>query len=137
MKRYFWIFGLIIIFVSCQNKDKEFKDHYIEGLKKLEISDFKGALVEFETCIKLKPENPESYYYRGSIKSNLKDSQGAIADFTKAIELNPNYADAYWNRGLEYDFLGKKDEKCKDFHQAYDLGKTNIENRMKECRDYR
>ncbi len=137
MKKFLCFFGLFLILISCQNKEKEFKNHYIEGLKQLDMSNFKAALVEFEACIMIKPENPESYYYRGAIKSNLKDSKGAIADFTKAIELNPNYADAYWNRGLEYDFLGKKQEKCHDFHKAFDLGKTNIENRMKECQNYR
>ncbi len=136
MKKYFWFFGLLLFLVSCQDKEKEFKKHYVEGLKMLDQSKNKEALVEFEACIKLNPEHYESFYYRGAIKSNLKDSKGAIADFTKAIELNPDYADAYWNRGLQYDFLGKKKEKCHDFHKAFDLGKTNIENRMKECTDY-
>ena len=136
MKKILMLLGIIVLFVSCQNKGKEFKTHYTEGLKFLDASNYQKALVEFNECIKLKPEHPESYYYRGATKSNLKDTKGALEDYSKAIELNPKYADAYYNRGLLYDFLAKKEEKCRDFHKAYDLGKTNIEIRLKECTEF-
>lgn len=135
MKRIFFSLIIISLFATaCQNKEELFKEHYKKGLIALDVSNLELALQHFDECIALKPNHPESYYYRGAILFSKKEYNEAIDSYTKAIDLNPNYTEAYYNRGLTYNVLNRLDEKCEDFFKAYELGKTNLEIRLKECR---
>ncbi|MDD2411885.1 MAG: tetratricopeptide repeat protein [Bacteroidales bacterium] len=131
------LFSLVVLSLlfttACQNKEKLFKEHYQKGLIALDASNLDLALKHFDECIALKPNHPESHFYRGAVLFSKRDYESAIESYTKAIDLNPNYADAYHNRGLTYNVLNRLDEKCEDFFRAYELGKTNLEIRLKEC----
>ncbi|MDD2345398.1 MAG: tetratricopeptide repeat protein [Bacteroidales bacterium] len=134
MKRIFFALIVISLFATaCQNKEKLFKEHYQKGLIALDASNLNLALEHFDECIVLKPHHPESHFYRGAVLFSKRDYEAAIESYTKAIDINPNYADAYHNRGLAYNVLNRLDEKCEDFFRAYELGKTNLEIRLKEC----
>ncbi len=135
MKKIFFVTILIsILITSCQNKEELFKENFKKGLIALDASNLELSLTHFNKCIELKPNHPESYYYLGAIMFNKKDYQKAIQFYSKAIDLNPNYMNAYYNRGLTYNVLNRMDEKCEDFFKAYELGKLNLEIRLKECR---
>jgi tetratricopeptide (TPR) repeat protein len=71
---------------------------YYRGIEKVDLEDYKGAIIDFSIAIEL---NPKSEYYcaRGITKTTLNDITGAMADLNKAIELNSNNSDAYCNRG--------------------------------------
>lgn len=51
--------------------------------------DFRGALVDIERLIQLKPGIADYYVFRGDIREKLGNIQGAVSDFKKAIELSP------------------------------------------------
>lgn len=135
MKRIFFFLIIISLFsTACQNKENLFKEHYKKGLVALDVSNLDLALHHFDECIALNPNHPESHFYRGAVFFSKRDYNAAIECYTKAININPSYADAYYNRGLAYNVLNRLDEKCEDFFRAYELGKTNLEIRLKECR---
>jgi tetratricopeptide (TPR) repeat protein len=50
------------------------------------------------------------------------DLNGVVFDCNKAISLDPNNKDAYFLRGLALYELGEKEQGCKDFSKAIELG---------------
>jgi len=59
---------------------------------------------------------------RGSTLYVLNDFQGAIAEYNLAIKSDKTYAAAYRCRGTAKIKLGQKEEACKDFVKAKELG---------------
>jgi S1-C subfamily serine protease/tetratricopeptide (TPR) repeat protein len=58
------------------------------GLIKLDLGDNKGANIDCDKSIAIKP-NASAYHCLGRIKSNLGDKRGAILDYDKSIAINP------------------------------------------------
>lgn len=114
---------LILLFVSCSNKDKQKADEwYIKGLEKYKSEDYRGAIRDLNKAIELNPTFEKAFLQRGLSKGLLKDNRGAIADFSKAIKLNPDYVDAYFWRGASKIDIGDKDGGCLDLSKAGELG---------------
>src|SRR5262249_33670888 len=57
---------------------------------RLQLEDFKGAVVDYSRAIELNPTDADIYYDRGRAFLALRDLDAAIADLTKAIELAPD-----------------------------------------------
>lgn len=89
-----------------------------QGVGKMQKQDYKGAIADFSTAIKLKPDLVEAYLSRGVAHSLTKNPKAAIADYTKAIKLKPTRADAYLNRADDLFVLGDKDKAIADLKQA-------------------
>ena len=65
------------------------------------------------------------------------DIQGALSDCNKAISLDPSNKNAYFLRGLSLYELGRKEEACKDFKKAVELGFTILAKEEEEkCDGY-
>ncbi|MBI2280762.1 MAG: tetratricopeptide repeat protein [Bacteroidetes bacterium] len=62
------------------------------------------------------------YFNRGNIKFEDGKYLEAIDDFTASIKVNPNFAEAYFNRGLILLVLDNREQACKDFSKAGELG---------------
>jgi Flp pilus assembly protein TadD len=54
--------------------------------------EYDWAIEDYNTVIKLNPDNVEAYIHRGLAYHHKGEYDRAIGDFTKAIELKPNYA---------------------------------------------
>ena len=87
------VFCLSQLFLEISNSQTP-EEYFDSGKKKLFL-DPKGAIVEFDMAIKLKPNNSEAYYYRGFSKFLNIQVKESITDYTKAIEINPSYTRAY------------------------------------------
>jgi tetratricopeptide (TPR) repeat protein len=98
------------------------KEYFNRAVAKLNLQDYRGAIVDFTKAIELNPNFAEVYFHRGMCKAILEDYRGAIVDFTKAIGLNPNYAEAYFHRGVSKLLLEQKDSGCLDLSKAGELG---------------
>jgi tetratricopeptide (TPR) repeat protein len=57
--------------------------------------DYVGAIKDFDSLIKFKPQHINSYYQRALCKFNIKDYNSSIQDCTSVINLDNNYTDAY------------------------------------------
>ncbi len=61
---------------------------YYKGISKGHYSfrdDYRGAVADFTSAIKLDPKFVEAYCYRGEAKAILNDDMGAMSDFNSAL----------------------------------------------------
>jgi tetratricopeptide (TPR) repeat protein len=88
-------------------------DYFLSAYQKDDKGDYRGALIDYNQSIALKPDNTSAYLNRGILKNEkLNDVKGALADFDQSIALNPNNTSAYLNRGI------LKNEKLNDVNGA-------------------
>jgi Tetratricopeptide repeat/Excalibur calcium-binding domain len=92
-----------------------------QGVGKMQKQDYEGAISDFSTAIKLKPDLVEAYLSRGVAHSLTKNHKAAIADYTKALKLKPTRADAYLNCADDLFVLGDKAKAIADLKQAKTL----------------
>jgi tetratricopeptide (TPR) repeat protein len=74
--------------------------HSMRAEAKLTISDFIGALSDYDAAIKLKGDVASYYTNRGNVKYRLKDNEGALLDFDKSISIEPANASVYYNKAM-------------------------------------
>jgi tetratricopeptide (TPR) repeat protein len=71
------------------------------GIIKLLLCDYAGALTNFTSSIEEEPNNIVAYNNRGYAKNKLNDIPDEIADETKTIEIDPTDATAWFTFGNE------------------------------------
>ncbi len=130
---YRLLVGILFIAVSCQSSADKSTEFFNAGLVYFEYNEYDAALLSFEESIKADPQNFEAYYYRGNCFLNMSDYDAAIVEFVKATEINSDYADAYANIGQAYFYLKDYQLACKYFQKAQDLGKYNLEDKLRHC----
>jgi lipoprotein NlpI len=64
------------------------------------------ALAEYDTAIKIEPDNAQFLKSRGDVYFAEAQYDQAIADYDEAIRLNPGYTEAYFSRGNAYEQTG-------------------------------
>ena len=70
-----------------------------QGSKKVELRDYKGAIIDYTKAIHLQPDFAQAYFKRGLAKARLARYVDAIDDFGTAIRLQPDHVAAYLGRG--------------------------------------
>jgi tetratricopeptide (TPR) repeat protein len=79
------------------------------------------AKSDLDVYISQNGENARAFINRAGTRFPA-DLEGAVADCTKAISLEPDNKNAYFLRGLANYESGKREEGCKDFSKAIELG---------------
>ena len=102
------------------NRSISAETYFTWGNTKYDLGDYKGAIADYDTAIRLKPD-AAVYYNRGNAKYNLGQHFDAIADYDTAIRLKPDYATAYFNRGLSKSMLGQHFAAIADYDTAIRL----------------
>lgn len=125
---------------STKAKALEFK-----GMIKVQLEDYRGAIVDLNEALEMAPYLYESFRLRGVSKVFLGRYEEGIVDLNKAIELKPNYAAGYLARGTakinkykheklaavskggRHDTIENRlavllDEGCLDYSKAGELG---------------
>lgn len=128
------IAGLLTVLSACTNKEKESQKYMREGMIYLNNSQLEVASTFFDKAVKLNPENEEAWYGLALVQMNHQKYQNAIDIFDKAIHLKPTYTDAYYNRGQCYFYLSARNAACDDWKKAFELGKPNMEDKLRMCR---
>ncbi len=67
---------------------------YYRGLSKHQLSDFNGAIEDYDVAATIKKNDPYGFLLRGNAKSGLKQFNEAIVEYNKALEIDPTYDDA-------------------------------------------
>ena len=107
-----------------------------------ELEQHVTAIADFDTAIRLKPDDAKTYYRRGNAKFDLGQDDAAINDYDTAIRLKPDFARAYVGRGLAKHNLRRTMEAKQDFQTALKLAeqagdarlKTQIESAIRDSR---
>ena len=87
------------------------------------MGNYKGAIADYDSSIRLNPDYAAVYYNRGLAKDDLGQHSAAITDFDTAIRLKPDHANAYLNRGVAKVLLNRISEAKRDGRTALRLAK--------------
>jgi tetratricopeptide (TPR) repeat protein len=79
---------------------------------------FDLAIIDFNTAIRLEPDNAFIYLERGVVYMDIGDLDRSISDFTQALRIDPNYVDAYNSRGNAYYINKDYDRAISNYNQA-------------------
>ena len=63
--------------------------YQLRAIAKIQLGDYKGALIDCDRAIDLNPFQPQYYYTRGFIYRQLNEKDKAEQDFTKALSFAP------------------------------------------------
>lgn len=124
---------LAVLISSCGSQIEKSHKYFDAGLENFHYREYDLAISNFEKSLEYDSENFEAHFYIGNCLMNQRNYQLAIEEFTKAIEVNPKYADAYANRGHAYFYLNDSDNSCADYLKADELGKPNMEDKIRHC----
>lgn len=111
------IIGLLILFVSCQEKkaSKTTAESYFKEQK------YEQALNELDKLIEQEPDSVSHYGLRVLTYSNLGMFREEIEDLNKIIELNDNKSiTAHNERAIAYIRLGENEKALKDINYVID-----------------
>ena len=103
------------------NRSISAETYFTWGNTKSYLGDYKGAITDYDSAIRLKPDYAKAYNNRGTAKHQLGQHFAAIADFDIAIRLKPDSAKAYNNRGTVKGNLGQHFAAIADYDNAIRL----------------
>ena len=96
--------------------------YYLRGRSKFELTDKRGALLDFDLAVSLDTANPAYYYYRGLAHHWLKHYPDAVENYDMAVKLKSDKMEYYLNRGYVKLLSDDTDGACYDFSKAGELG---------------
>ncbi|HTX20151.1 MAG TPA: tetratricopeptide repeat protein [Bacteroidota bacterium] len=91
------------------------------AVAKMQAGDFRGALIDADRLVALKPEEGKAYYDRGNAYLGLAEFKPAVADFSRALDLGFVRASVCYNRGTAFYRLGITDSALSDFYESRSL----------------
>ena len=103
------------------NRSISAETYFTWGNTKYDLGDYKGAIADYDSAIRIKPDDANAYNNRGNAKDELGQYFAAIADYDTAIRLKPDHATAYNNRGNTKRNLGQYFAAIADFDTAIRL----------------
>ena len=93
----------------------------LDGLKKAQAGDLKGAIEDFDSAIRKNPRNFNAYFYRAKAKIEYGDKTGAMEDIDLAIKNKGDEAIYYYYRGKMLSDAGQTGKALVDFDMAIRL----------------
>jgi tetratricopeptide (TPR) repeat protein len=103
---------------------KDAADLNQRGIRLVQDSEILGALDDFRSAARRKPDYPEPWNNAGMVQHMLGRFAEAIADFDQALALRPDYPEALSNRGRARQALGDFAGALADYDRALGLGST-------------
>lgn len=109
--------------------------YYNRGINRRLMNDIKGAIDDYSSAIKLRPDYYKAYHNRGVARLKSEEFDGAISDFNFIIKSNINdkslLGSTYGNRGIAKDSKGI--DGCPDLKKAVELGANNFQKLLNFC----
>jgi tetratricopeptide (TPR) repeat protein len=90
--------------------------------------DLQEALINFEECLKIRPNDTESAFAIGQLMVKLNRVQEAAGHFAHAIINGPHNSIAWFNLGLSLAMVGKKEDGLDAMERSLELS-TNPDDR--------
>ncbi|MEO8086545.1 MAG: tetratricopeptide repeat protein [Bacteroidota bacterium] len=107
--------AMLNLYKPGNTRSKEIAEEYFTtAIQDEKDDDLEEALLNYNRCIDLNPDNAQAYYKRGRLKLTRLEidnemAQSACNDFARAIQLDPNMAPAYYSRAVAYHYIFPKD----------------------------
>lgn len=79
---------MLLFGIPCCTLDSKDGCGICRGISFDKLGDFKKAVADFTTVIKLDPNNVNAYFNRGSAFDSLGQYDRAVSDYTKALDLD-------------------------------------------------
>jgi tetratricopeptide (TPR) repeat protein len=118
-------YGAIGDYEKAIELDKSFSMAYNNiAWSKFNLKKYKDALVDANKAIELDNRNHVAYDTRAEIKFNLNDYNGCITDADLALSIDPKISNVYFLKGRASYRLGNKQDACKYWSKAGELGKA-------------
>ena len=112
----------ISAFSELVDRDREdFLGYRNRGLCRFDMHDDAGALQDYDTALKLNPDDSSSWFQRGNVHLSMNNLDAAESDFSKALELDAEFARAWMNRGVVRYRKGAKSLAAEDLTRAQKL----------------
>lgn len=106
---------------------------YVERAKlKIELGDYRSAILDCETAKFIKKDSPEIYKTKGIAFENLGDATNAIIGFEYAIKYGDNSGETFYKLGMLLLDMGKISEACDNLSKAGELGYMDAYEKIKE-----
>lgn len=86
--------------------------------RKMNASNWKGALADYDEAIRLGLDNEENFVNRGLVKERLLDYTGALSDYAQAIQLQHSFEKAWRARANLLYYLDRIEESIEDYSVA-------------------
>ncbi len=112
--------------LKTSSKDKLWGIHYNKALKYKTHGEYKKAIAEFTTAIKLNPDCYQCYGSRGNAYTLLGNEKNALADLNKALNMTPNKEDYYARFYVFRNMLNQPDKALNDLKASIALDKAYI-----------
>lgn len=120
---------------SVNSNSQDVDTYFIQGFKKVESGDYRGAIANFNQILDIDPNNAYAYIGRGFSRFSLGSYRGAKKDFDQALEITPDIAYAHFFRGLTLVMLEDKQGGIADLKQASILFKQEGEDELSQKAD--
>lgn len=98
---------------------------YRGHLRLTQTEDYKGAISDYNSVIRLDPRNSAAFINRGLAKSKLGDENGAFRDYNQAILIDPKNSLAYNNRATIKEKRGDLAGARSDYEKAIQVNPGN------------
>lgn len=105
--------------------DNSFIDaRYSLACTKYDLGEYKNAIADFSTLIKIIPDLQIAYSLRAAAYVALEDYKNALKDYSTAILINPD-SNAYYDRGILFLEIRYYQKAKADLNTAIRLNKDN------------
>ncbi len=112
--------GQLIIDKVLKNGDTA-EARLLMGTTKYMVSDFSGALTDFQRAVELNPDLPDVYSYYGLALLSTGDQAGARKAFEKELKFDPNNFDSNLRMGVLFRQDENNEEALKYFQHALQI----------------
>ncbi len=119
-------FLLCLLIITRVAWAAEFDDHLLSGSKFTQEKKYTEAAREFETAVRLDPNNANANRLLALSLAKTGDLDRAVEYGLKAVQLEPNYP-IYYVLGLIYSNQGKYDKAAEAYEQALKFNPKSYE----------
>ncbi len=106
--------------------------YYFREQAKFRANDMEGALTDIQSALQQEPQNALYHAEEASIYLRKKDLEKAQDSLEKSLSLQPDFAAGHRLLGLCLVRQNKKDEGCRSFQKAKELGDPVVDRLIKE-----
>ncbi len=108
-------------FTARLKQDPSVANFFARGVMWSVNGAYARALLDYESCLRLDPQNGAAHNGRGNCLWALGHVDEALEEYAEAIRRLPELAAAYNNRGNAWRTLGDFDKALEDYDQALQL----------------